>query len=197
MTMSNEMWVVVYLDQEPLAFPATLIKEVVPWQALNPVPSSAVGVMGLVSLRGETLAVVDVLRMTGHGELNDPQFMLIVDFPESRIGLAVARVEGCAVLQPRRRRYQHGRRLRSGHGGKGRQALPADQPGRSGKPDRPAHRCRRAGARYLTPGAEHNAIPTAFLGLIQGVIGALGELLGFVLRARHQGADTGTDGDHR
>lgn len=94
MTMSNEMWVVVYLDQEPLAFPATLIKEVVPWQALNPVPSSAVGVMGLVSLRGETLAVVDVLRMTGHGELTDPQFMLIVDFPESRIGMAVARVEG-------------------------------------------------------------------------------------------------------
>jgi chemotaxis signal transduction protein len=94
MTMSNEMWVVVSLDQEPLAFPATLIKEVVPWQPLNPVPSTAMGVMGLVSLRGETLAVIDLMRMTGHGQLDEPQFMLIVDFPESRMGLAVAKVEG-------------------------------------------------------------------------------------------------------
>lgn len=94
MTMSSEMWVVVYLDQEPLAFPATLIKEVVPWQPLNPVPSSATGVMGLASLRGETLAVVDVLAMAGYGHLQDPRFMLIVDFPETRVGLAVASVEG-------------------------------------------------------------------------------------------------------
>lgn len=94
MSMSNEMWVVVQLDAEPLAFPATLIKEVVPWQTLNPVPSSAVGVMGLVSLRGETLAVIDVMEMSGYGEIADPSFMLILDFPESRVALAVARVEG-------------------------------------------------------------------------------------------------------
>ena len=94
MSMSNEMWVVIQLDSEPLAFPATLIKEVVPWQTLNPVPSNAVGVMGLVSLRGETLAVIDVLQMIGHGEMADPSCMLVLDFPDSRVGLAVAKVEG-------------------------------------------------------------------------------------------------------
>lgn len=94
MSMSNEMWVVVQLDVEPLAFPATLIKEVVPWQTLNPVPSSAVGVMGLVSLRGETLAVIDVLEMSGYGQMTEPSFMLILDFPESRVAMAVVKVEG-------------------------------------------------------------------------------------------------------
>lgn len=92
--MSNEMWVVVQLDSEPLAFPATMIKEVVPWQPLHPVPSEAVGVMGLVSLRGETLAVIDLLEMTGYGQIENPSFMLILDFSESRIGFAVIQVEG-------------------------------------------------------------------------------------------------------
>ena len=92
--MSNEMWVVVQLDAEPLAFPATMIKEVVPWQPLHPVPSEAIGVMGLVSLRGETLAVIDLLEMTGYGVMENPSFMLVLDFSESRIGFAVTKVEG-------------------------------------------------------------------------------------------------------
>ena len=91
---TTEMWVVVQLNQEPLAFPATLIKEVVPWQPLNPVPSHATGVMGLISLRGETLAVMDVLRMNGLGQVEKPSFMVVLDFPESRVGLAVDKVEG-------------------------------------------------------------------------------------------------------
>ena len=91
---TTEMWVVVQLNQEPLAFPATLIKEVVPWQPLNPVPSHAVGVMGLISLRGETLAVMDVLQMNGLGQVEKPSFMVVLDFPESRVGLAVDKVEG-------------------------------------------------------------------------------------------------------
>lgn len=91
---TTEMWVVVQLNGEPLAFPATLIKEVVPWQPLNPVPSHATGVMGLVSLRGETLAVMDVLQMNGSGMIDDPSFMLVLDFPESRVGMAVDKVEG-------------------------------------------------------------------------------------------------------
>ncbi|TXR51332.1 chemotaxis protein CheW [Reinekea thalattae] len=91
---TTEMWVVVQLNGEPLAFPATLIKEVVPWQPLNPVPSQATGVMGMVSLRGETLAVMDVLQMNGIGSVDDPSFMLVLDFPESRVGLAVDKVEG-------------------------------------------------------------------------------------------------------
>jgi len=94
MSMSNEMWVVVQLDTEPLAFPATLIKEVVPWQPLHPVPSEAHGVMGLVSLRGETLAVIDVQQMTGYGEISNPSFLLVLDLSETRIGLAVNKVEG-------------------------------------------------------------------------------------------------------
>lgn len=92
--MSSEMWVVVQLDSEPLAFPATMIKEVVPWQPLHPVPSEAIGVMGLISLRGETLAVLDLLEMTGYGQMADPSFMLVLDFSDSRIGFAVAKVEG-------------------------------------------------------------------------------------------------------
>jgi chemotaxis signal transduction protein len=91
---TTEMWVVVQLNGEPLGFPATLIKEVVPWQPLNPVPSHAVGVMGLISLRGETLAVIDVLQMQGNGSVEDPSFMLVLDFPESRVGMAVDKVEG-------------------------------------------------------------------------------------------------------
>lgn len=91
---SLEMWVVVQLNGEPMAFPATLIKEVVPWQPLNPVPSHATGVMGLISLRGETLAVMDVLTMNGAGAVEDPSFMLVLDFPEARVGLAVDKVEG-------------------------------------------------------------------------------------------------------
>ncbi|MDX1342017.1 MAG: chemotaxis protein CheW [Reinekea sp.] len=91
---TNEMWVVVQLNEEPLAFPATLIKEVVPWQPLNPVPSQATGVMGLISLRGETLAVMDVLQMNGLGYVENPSFMVVLDFPESRVGLAVDKVEG-------------------------------------------------------------------------------------------------------
>ncbi len=91
---TTEMWVVVQLNQEPLAFPATLIKEVVPWQPLNPVPSHATGVMGLISLRGETLAVMDVLEMSGLGRVDNPSFMLVLDFPESRVGMAVDKVEG-------------------------------------------------------------------------------------------------------
>ena len=91
---TTEMWVVVQLNGEPLAFPATLIKEVVPWQPLNPVPSHATGVMGLISLRGETLAVMDVLQMNGIGNVADPSFMLVLDFPDSRVGLAVDKVEG-------------------------------------------------------------------------------------------------------
>lgn len=91
---TTEMWVVVQLNEEPLAFPATLIKEVVPWQPLNPVPSQAIGVMGLISLRGETLAVMDVLQMSGAGSVEKPSFMLVLDFPDSRVGLAVDRVEG-------------------------------------------------------------------------------------------------------
>ena len=91
---TTEMWVVVQLNQEPLAFPATLIKEVVPWQPLNPVPSHAVGVMGLISLRGETLAVMDVLQMNGLGQVEKPSFIVVLDFPESRVGLAVDKVEG-------------------------------------------------------------------------------------------------------
>jgi chemotaxis signal transduction protein len=94
MSMSNEMWVVVQLDTEPMAFPATLIKEVVPWQPLHPVPSNAVGVMGLVSLRGETLAVIDIQQMTGYGEITEPSFLLVLDLSETRVGLAVTRVEG-------------------------------------------------------------------------------------------------------
>ncbi|MFQ3262137.1 chemotaxis protein CheW [Reinekea sp.] len=91
---TTEMWVVVQLNGEPLGFPATLIKEVVPWQPLNPVPSHAIGVMGLISLRGETLAVIDVLQMQGNGSVGDPSFMLVLDFPESRVGMAVDKVEG-------------------------------------------------------------------------------------------------------
>ncbi|WP_320821850.1 chemotaxis protein CheW [Reinekea sp.] len=91
---TTEMWVVVQLNSEPLAFPATLIKEVVPWQPLNPVPSQALGVMGLISLRGETLAVMDVLKMSGLGHVEKPSFMLVLDFPDSRVGLAVDKVEG-------------------------------------------------------------------------------------------------------
>lgn len=91
---TREMWVVVQLNGEPLAFPATLIKEVVPWQPLNPVPSHATGVMGLISLRGETLAVTDILQMNGQGSVDDPSFMLVLDFPDSRVGLAVDKVEG-------------------------------------------------------------------------------------------------------
>lgn len=91
---TTEMWVVVQLNEEPLAFPATLIKEVVPWQPLNPVPSHATGVMGLISLRGETLAVMDVLQMNGLGYVEKPSFMLVLDFPESRVGMAVDKVEG-------------------------------------------------------------------------------------------------------
>jgi len=91
---TTEMWVVVQLNSEPLAFPATLIKEVVPWQPLNPVPSQALGVMGLISLRGETLAVMDVLKMSGLGYVEKPSFMLVLDFPDSRVGLAVDKVEG-------------------------------------------------------------------------------------------------------
>jgi len=91
---TTEMWVVVQLNAEPLAFPATLIKEVVPWQPLNPVPSHATGVMGLISLRGETLAVMDVLQMNGLGYVENPSFMLVLDFPDSRVGLAVDKVEG-------------------------------------------------------------------------------------------------------
>jgi chemotaxis signal transduction protein len=91
---TTEMWVVVQLNSEPLAFPATLIKEVVPWQPLNPVPSHATGVMGLISLRGETLAVMDVLQMNGLGYVENPSFMLVLDFPDSRVGMAVDKVEG-------------------------------------------------------------------------------------------------------
>jgi len=91
---TTEMWVVVQLNSEPLAFPATLIKEVVPWQPLNPVPSQALGVMGLITLRGETLAVMDVLKMSGLGYVEKPSFMLVLDFPDSRVGLAVDKVEG-------------------------------------------------------------------------------------------------------
>jgi chemotaxis signal transduction protein len=91
---TTEMWVVVQLNGEPLAFPATLIKEVVPWQPLNPIPSHATGVIGLISLRGETLAVMDVLQMNGLGYVENPSFMLVLDFPESRVGLAVDKVEG-------------------------------------------------------------------------------------------------------
>ncbi|WP_320824178.1 chemotaxis protein CheW [Reinekea sp.] len=91
---TTEMWVVVQLNSEPLAFPATLIKEVVPWQTLNPVPSQALGVMGLISLRGETLAVMDVLQMSGLGNVEKPSFMLVLDFPDSRVGVAVDKVEG-------------------------------------------------------------------------------------------------------
>jgi len=94
MMATTEMWVVVQLNSEPLAFPATLIKEVVPWQPLNPVPSQAIGVMGLISLRGETLAVMDVLQMNGSGFVENPSFMLVLDFPDSRVGLAVDKVEG-------------------------------------------------------------------------------------------------------
>lgn len=92
--MTTEMWVVVQLNEEPLAFPATLIKEVVPWQPLNPVPSQAVGVMGLISLRGETLAVMDVLEMSGAGRVENPSFMLVLDFSDCRVGMAVDKVEG-------------------------------------------------------------------------------------------------------
>lgn len=92
--MATEMWVVVQLNAEPLAFPATLIKEVVPWQPLNPVPSQAIGVMGIISLRGETLAVMDVLEMSGAGNVANPSFMLVLDFPDSRVGMAVDKVEG-------------------------------------------------------------------------------------------------------
>ncbi|MFT4675596.1 MAG: chemotaxis signal transduction protein [Reinekea sp.] len=91
---TTEMWVVVQLNAQPLAFPATLIKEVVPWQPLNPVPGKALGVMGLINLRGETLAVMDVLRMSGLGFVAQPSFMLVLDFPDSRVGLAVDRIEG-------------------------------------------------------------------------------------------------------
>jgi chemotaxis signal transduction protein len=50
--------------------------------------------MGLISLRGETLAVIDVLQMQGNGSVSDPSFMLVLDFPESRVGMAVDVVEG-------------------------------------------------------------------------------------------------------
>lgn len=91
---TTQMWVVVQLNAQPLAFPAILIKEVVPWQPLNPVPSKALGVMGLINLRGETLAVMDILTMSGLGVVAQPSFMLVLDFPASRVGLAVDRIEG-------------------------------------------------------------------------------------------------------
>ena len=72
---TTQMWVVVQLNAQPVAFPATLIKEVVPWQPLNPVPSKALGVMGLINLRGETLAVMDVLTMSGLGCIAQPSWV--------------------------------------------------------------------------------------------------------------------------
>jgi chemotaxis signal transduction protein len=50
--------------------------------------------MGLVSLRGETLAVIDVHQMTGYGEISNPSFLLVLDLSETRIGMAVNKVEG-------------------------------------------------------------------------------------------------------
>jgi chemotaxis signal transduction protein len=110
---TTEMWVVVQLNAQPLAFPATLIKEVVPWQPLNPVPGKALGVMGLINLRGETLAVMDVLRMSGLGFVAQPSFMLVLDFPRQPSGAGGGPDRGGAVFHRRSGRHRHGRWLHS------------------------------------------------------------------------------------
>jgi purine-binding chemotaxis protein CheW len=88
------------LGPELYALPLAQVREVVPAPALTCLPTAPPFVLGLVSLRGDVLPVLDSGMLLGSPFPADPRYVLVVDAWGSPIGLAVGGLPRIAELGP-------------------------------------------------------------------------------------------------
>ncbi len=81
--------VIFSLAQEEYGIPIESVQEITRLSGIHPVPNSPDYIMGLVSLRGSALPLIDMHRKFGQEKDAAPQFAIIVEINESLIGLAV------------------------------------------------------------------------------------------------------------
>ncbi len=109
--VENQLQVVVFrLDQVRFAVPLDAVQEVVPTVALTPLPSAPEVVMGIFSLRGDIVAVLDMRCRLGFPAkpLAVDQHFLVCHDGQRRIALRVDYVEELtrldrAAIQPAER----------------------------------------------------------------------------------------------
>ncbi len=102
--LQDERCLVFSLGELLLAVPAARLREVGEVPRMAPLPLVPAWVRGLANLRGDLLAVVDLLSFLGGGELPArPTNRLLVLGPpngEAWMGLLAARIHGMSVLPP-------------------------------------------------------------------------------------------------
>jgi twitching motility protein PilI len=93
--------------RERFAIELKELSEVLPFVSATPAPGAPPWLCGVINLRGEIRAVVDLRRLLtpsedaeGEAGFVDPGFVLMLCRPGSEIGLRVDRIEGLRAIRP-------------------------------------------------------------------------------------------------
>ncbi len=92
--------VVFWVGKRCMSMPINDVREVVDLQRVCPVPASPPSVLGIVSLRGTVLAVLDAERLLSGTAMSTHSAKVLVMVRDSAVigGLAVHRIEGVMVV---------------------------------------------------------------------------------------------------
>ncbi|MFA5074375.1 MAG: chemotaxis protein CheW [Nitrospirota bacterium] len=109
------------LSGEEYALPVEIVREVLKIRSCTPVPNAAAHVLGITSLRGAVLPVVDLCGRLGlaPGSRDVKSRILVLNTDEEDIGLVVDRVTGVLkvphdAIQPVPEHIEHGAELLDG-----------------------------------------------------------------------------------
>jgi chemotaxis signal transduction protein len=91
-------YVRVRVGREQYALPVADVAEVVERVALTSIPGGPPQVLGLRTLRGEVLPVIDLAAMLGIDAGSEPDRVIVAEVASHRCGLAVERVLDVAAL---------------------------------------------------------------------------------------------------
>ncbi|MCB0881720.1 MAG: chemotaxis protein CheW [Thermoleophilia bacterium] len=86
--------VVFTLGAEEYGVPITLVQEIIRYTTPRPIPGSPSHVEGVINLRGRIIPVVDLRsRFGAYGDRPDDAKIVIVELPDSTIGVTVDEVK--------------------------------------------------------------------------------------------------------
>jgi purine-binding chemotaxis protein CheW len=90
-TSTSSQWVTFYVDQEKYAIDVMRVQEVIRVSELSPVPGAPDYVMGIINLRGEVAAIIDMRKRLGLPQcgITEQARIIIVDFQGRIVGFLV------------------------------------------------------------------------------------------------------------
>lgn len=94
----SEVHVRVRAGGEHYALPIGGVREIAEVDRLTPVPGAPVGVLGVWSLRGDVVAVIDLATVLGLQPAADPTRIVVVEGAGARAGLTVESVLDVTTL---------------------------------------------------------------------------------------------------